>query len=111
MRHRGSGDENGGSDCSASACSELVVFSAAHQSGRKVKTHEHLEALERADLSQLAKSEVLSAGLKAARDGTNSRPSPAPSTSTRCFFAPWVLSSRRRPKTEWRFVMCAAFAP
>lgn len=45
------------------------VFSAAHQSGRKVKTHEHLEALERADLSQLAKSEVLASGIEAARAG------------------------------------------
>jgi hypothetical protein len=45
------------------------VFSAAHQPGRKVKTHEHLEALRRADLSRLAKSDVLSTGLKAAQTG------------------------------------------
>lgn len=45
------------------------VFSAAHQAGRKVKTHEHLEAIRRADLSQLAKSDVLSSGLRAAKTG------------------------------------------
>jgi mevalonate kinase len=45
------------------------VFSAAHQSGRKVKTHEHLEVLKRADLSQLSKSGVLSNGIQAAASG------------------------------------------
>jgi mevalonate kinase len=49
--------------------SRWFVFSAAHQPGRKVKTHEHLDALARADLSHLAKSEVLHNGLQAARTG------------------------------------------
>jgi hypothetical protein len=49
--------------------SRWFVFSAAHQSGRKVKTHEHLEALKRADLSRLAKSDVLASGLAAAKQG------------------------------------------
>lgn len=55
--------------CGERVLGRLFVFSAAHQSGRKVKTHEHLELLERTDLSQLAKSEVLISGIQAARAG------------------------------------------
>lgn len=47
----------------------FFVFSAAHQAGRKVKTHEHLELLKRADLAQLARSEVLANGIDSARRG------------------------------------------
>lgn len=48
----------------------FFVFSASHQSGRKVKTHEHLELLKRADLEKLAQSEVLATGISAARNGS-----------------------------------------
>lgn len=45
----------------------FFVFSAAHQSGRKVKTHEHLGKLQQVNLEQLATSDVLARGLEAAR--------------------------------------------
>ena len=47
----------------------FFVFSAAHQQGRKVKTHEHLAALRGASLDRLIGSSALSEGLQAARCG------------------------------------------
>jgi hypothetical protein len=50
-----------------------AVFSAAHQPGRKVKTHDHLKSLAKAlegnELDELAHGSVLSGGLRAARAG------------------------------------------